>query len=492
MAGVGNIAYYVKASAHGLISYPKWIETKAFRIPSPEKMYWNSILCHSALKIDPLNPSRVKQTSTSAQGRSVLGDIPLSSGKFSWEVRINKLNRYCHIGVGTKKTSLTSYVGSSSESWSLYNAGDAFHNGEKSHATSTRYHAGDVVTVYVDTVLGTLTWGINGDMVGFKYTNIRGKVLYPAVTLYYNNDDVSIRNMKSESETTRVLHNTVKSEFELASTFFDSNDFQVSTTSEKSNGKKRVGELVSMFRQLNNENGADVNSVESPTNVLISPNSKRHKSIKKAIEFVGDVGDPCSCDLSNSFDGSMEKTGISAPRTSMLCENAQKVVCAQGPLWRLSLMSQTIHTASALEILYARRATLRLLELSKADPTRLVKALNGDVSSIFKICQLLVASSKVSEIELLGKYMRQILKQNNPQSKSLSRAVLAESIFVLMRSICTMNSVYKGSLTSKHLDITDDTSALENPNPKFGFWLLGLVLDVPEFLSLHSSSILAT
>ena len=345
--------------------------------------------------------------------------------------------------------------------------------------------------MYVDTVLGTLTWGINGEMVGFKYTNIRGKVLYPAVTLYYSNDDVTIRNMKSESETTRVLHHTVKREFELASTFFDSNDFQVSITSEKSHGKKRAGELVSMFLLLNNENGGVNNRAESSVEMLTSPNSKRHKLIKKSIEFVGDVGDRCGCDLSNSFDGSLEKTGNSTPQTSMLCENAQKVVCAQGPLWRLSLMSQTIHTASALEILYARKATLRLLELSKTDPTRLVKALNGDVSGIFKVCQLIVASSKDSEIYLLGKNMQQILKQNNPQSKSLSRAVLAESIFVLMRSICTMNSVYKGSLTSKHLDITDDRSALENPNPKFGFWLLGLVLDVPEFLRLHSSSILA-
>ena len=54
-----------------------------------------------------------------------------------------------------------------------------------------------------------------------------------------------------------------------------------------------------------------------------------------------------------------------------------------------------------------------------------------------------------------------------------------------------MNSVYKGTLTSEHLDVIDDRSAIENPNPKFGFWLLGLVLDVPEFLRLHSSSILA-
>ena len=83
------------------------------------------------------------------------------------------------------------------------------------------------------------------------------------------------------------------------------------------------------------------------------------------------------------------------PQSSKLCDNAQKVVCAQGPLWRLSLMSQTIHTASALEILYARRATLRLLELSKNNSARLVKALNGDVSNIFKVCQLLVASSSL-------------------------------------------------------------------------------------------------
>jgi hypothetical protein len=498
MVGVGNVAYDVKASSHGLICHPDWIaDSKDFRISSPERMYWNSILCHSALKIDPIDPSRVRQTSTSAQGRTVLGDIPLSSGKFSWEVRVNKLNRYCNIGVGTKKTSLTSFVGSNSESWGLYNAGDAFHNNEKSHATSTKYQGGDVVTVYVDTVLGTLTWGINGEMVGFKYTNIRGKVLYPAVTLYYDKDDVTIRNMKSESETTRILHDTVKREFELASTFFDSNDFQVSVPGEKSDGKKRVGELVNMFRLLNNGNDGINRNQESKSNVndtgsnVTSPNSKRHKSLKKAIEFVGDVGDICSCALSNAFDGSFETADHLIPQSSKLCDNAQKVVCAQGPLWRLSLMSQTIHTASALEILYARRATLRLLELSKNNSARLVKALNGDVSNIFKVCQLLVASSSDSEIDLLGTYMQQILKQDSPESKSLSRAVLAESIFVLMRSICTMNSVYKGTLTSEHLDVIDDRSAIENPNPKFGFWLLGLVLDVPEFLRLHSSSILA-
>ena len=352
-----------------------------------------------------------------------------------------------------------------------------FHSGEKAHATSTRYHAGDVVTVYIDTVLGTLTWAINGEMVEFKYTNIRGKVLYPAVTLYYSNDEVTIGNMKSESDTSRVLHEVVKREFELASNFFDSNDFAVSAPTSKTDRRKRAGELVEMFYELNHESGSlksshSVNNDKGDSLTVSSPSSKRHKSIVKAMEVVGDIGDLCTNVIASTFDGSFDKNDHLVLQSSKLCENAQKVVCAQGALWQLSIISQTIHTANALQILYARKAALRLLQLSKYNASPLLLALSGDVESIFRFCQLFVASSKESEIILLGEYMRQILKQNRSESNSLSRAVLAESIFVLMRSICTMNSVYKGSIPSSHLDLVDDKSAIKNPNPKFGFWLL--------------------
>ena len=54
-----------------------------------------------------------------------------------------------------------------------------------------------------------------------------------------------------------------------------------------------------------------------------------------------------------------------------------------------------------------------------------------------------------------------------------------------------MKAVYDGKDSTKCLDVIDDKTSSENPNPHFGFWLLRLILQVPVFLQKHSSTILA-
>ena len=43
----------------------------------------------------------------------------------------------------------------------------AVHDAVRSQTKCKKFSSGDLVTVFVDTILGTITWAVNGETVGF-------------------------------------------------------------------------------------------------------------------------------------------------------------------------------------------------------------------------------------------------------------------------------------------------------------------------------------
>lgn len=112
------------------------------------------------------------------------GTLGFSSGKFYWECTVTASNQVV-MGVSTKVTGWSGYVGSNANSWG-YNS----NNGWKSTNTiSTAYGssavAGDVIGIAMDADAGTLTFYKNGVSMGAAFTGLPSQVYLPAFANYY-------------------------------------------------------------------------------------------------------------------------------------------------------------------------------------------------------------------------------------------------------------------------------------------------------------------
>jgi hypothetical protein len=209
--GYGNIAYDVRRGRHGLLYNPTWKKTTGLKKEfSPEPLFWSLNNCHDKLKVDPMDASRICKSSSAVVGHTGMCKTPINVGKFQFNIEVKKLKNYAYIGVASEKMSktLSSYIGQTDESWGLYSNGDCCHDAVRSQTKCKKFSSGDLVTVFVDTILGTITWAVNGETVGFKYSNLRGKTVFPAVTLFYSEDEMVI-SRNSIDDTVDDIHSTI-------------------------------------------------------------------------------------------------------------------------------------------------------------------------------------------------------------------------------------------------------------------------------------------
>ena len=466
VVGMGNVAYDVSGNGnHGLISCPEWLSCSDFkRRPVSENLYWSLKYTHESLLVDPLDASRIISKYNALTGRSALCDTPINMGKFKFDIEMKKLKNYAYIGISTISTPLTSFIGATDESWGLYSAGDVFHNNKKEHSfASTKYVQGDCVSVYVDTILGTVAWAINGQMLGYKCTNVRGKTVYPAITLFNSDDQFIIKRSNIDRRENMTGSLPIETSLELEKTL---------RCFEKEGliGKGLFGEELveeQRFTQPLQVRGNDVS-------------------------FLGDIGDHCASPMSNNYDGSFEDLHNGKRKNSELVEGAQRLVCVQGSMWRLAIVSQMMHTSRALTVMLARQSVLHVIKSSATMGRLIVNSLSGGSNNILKYCQLILASSDSQNIEILGQHMPMLLDSSALGSNSMARSMLASAISILMSSIAKMKAVYNGLEDTKCLDVIDDHTAIENPNAHFGFWLVRLLLHSPQFVQANASAILCT
>jgi hypothetical protein len=472
--GYGNIAYDVRRGRHGLLYNPTWKKTTGLKKEfSPEPLFWSLNNCHDKLKVDPMDASRICKSSSAVVGHTGMCKTPINVGKFQFNIEVKKLKNYAYIGVASEKMSktLSSYIGQTDESWGLYSNGDCCHDAVRSQTKCKKFSSGDLVTVFVDTILGTITWAVNGETVGFKYSNLRGKTVFPAVTLFYSEDEMVI-SRNSIDDTVDDIHSTipqVSQELTTALSYFETEG----------------NAMNPLLQEL------DFDSFKYGTVKRKSESESPKEESKISPVLLGDIGDQCAAPMSEKYDGSFDEQKNGNRNNAQLCEGAQRTVCVQGPMWRLAIVSQMTHTARALTVMHARRVILNILQSSSVDLSFVVDAFASNVTSILNFSRLLVATNEPSNTEAFGEQVTRLLVSHSKDSDSVAQAILGEAISVLMSSIYKMKAVYDGKDSTKCLDVIDDKTSSENPNPHFGFWLLRLILQVPVFLQKHSSTILA-
>jgi len=131
---------------------------------------WNSNTKGSAVNVNSIN-----NVTITSYG-SILANLPISSGKWYWEVTVGSGVDHL-IGVGNASMNINHYPGVDVNGWGWYTYGQLFNGGVIGSAVS--YTAGDVLGLALDMDSGTLRLFKNGVEVG-QFTGLSGSV-YPAV-----------------------------------------------------------------------------------------------------------------------------------------------------------------------------------------------------------------------------------------------------------------------------------------------------------------------
>eukprot|EP01122_Echinamoeba_exundans_P017354 TRINITY_DN911_c4_g1_i1.p1 TRINITY_DN911_c4_g1~~TRINITY_DN911_c4_g1_i1.p1 ORF type:complete len:3990 (-),score=695.43 TRINITY_DN911_c4_g1_i1:1688-12457(-) len=158
----------------------------------------DSKFCHPNLDLDE-DGMAVTASSLAATGwRTVMAQRPLKSGINRWEVSLERLSPTANIMIGVCERShrLNAYIGqsASSKGWSYYGAttGFTYHDGKSDSRYGQKMVQGDVIGVTLDMDEGTLSFSRNGEDLGIAFRNLKGKDLYPAVSLYDAGDRIRI------------------------------------------------------------------------------------------------------------------------------------------------------------------------------------------------------------------------------------------------------------------------------------------------------------
>lgn len=129
--------------------------------------------------------------------RTVIAEKGFSSGVHKWEVIIEKCTVTANIMIGVceKTHALNNYIGQTSAhpGWSYYGAttGYTYHNGNSNSNYGQKMQEKDVIGVTLDMDDGTLSFSRNGEDLGIAFSSeLLGRVLYPAVSLYDPGDRV--------------------------------------------------------------------------------------------------------------------------------------------------------------------------------------------------------------------------------------------------------------------------------------------------------------
>eukprot|EP00003_Mantamonas_plastica_P015135 TRINITY_DN2582_c0_g1_i2.p2 TRINITY_DN2582_c0_g1~~TRINITY_DN2582_c0_g1_i2.p2 ORF type:complete len:549 (+),score=130.13 TRINITY_DN2582_c0_g1_i2:193-1647(+) len=143
---------------------------------------------------------------------TVLATKPIKSGKHEWEVVINKTtSANIMVGVCEGNMNLNQYLGQTEtyQAWSYYGCSSIYHNGSNI-SFGSRFNTGDVVKVRLDMDAGSLSFGKNDIDYGVAYSDdLKGRQVFPAVSLYTRDDMVTFRNMKSSDSTSSITQSSL-------------------------------------------------------------------------------------------------------------------------------------------------------------------------------------------------------------------------------------------------------------------------------------------
>ncbi|CAM9365219.1 unnamed protein product, partial [Choristocarpus tenellus] len=123
---------------------------------------------------------------------TILGTTPFISGKNYWELHLEKSSMaYLFIGVATRDTELTTFLGGDEYGWGFIGDRALYHKRTKVKAYGERFSQGDTIGVTLNLDRGTLSFSKNGLDLGVAFEGLVGE-LYPAVAFYSLGQRVSL------------------------------------------------------------------------------------------------------------------------------------------------------------------------------------------------------------------------------------------------------------------------------------------------------------
>lgn len=119
--------------------------------------------------------------------------VRLTSGRHHWSVHIDRcVSKNIFIGVVTPEARLDNYVGCDKFGWAFLANKAVWHNKGKMKSYGELFRTGDTVTVNVDLDLGILSFALNGKDIGPAVIEGLSGPLYPAFSLYNEEDQISL------------------------------------------------------------------------------------------------------------------------------------------------------------------------------------------------------------------------------------------------------------------------------------------------------------
>ena len=127
-------------------------------------------------------------------------NIRFTSGIHRWEVHIDRcISKNIFIGVTTREARLDNYVGCDAYGWAFLANKAIWHGKAKMKNYGELFRTGDTVTIILDLENGTLSFCLNDRPLGVAVEGLVGP-LYPAFSLYNEDDQLTILPMKTTSE----------------------------------------------------------------------------------------------------------------------------------------------------------------------------------------------------------------------------------------------------------------------------------------------------
>ena len=177
----------------------------------PSQMSFEPSMCYKDYSVSNDGKTLCLDKQAHANFRTGLVNTPITDGIVSWDILCEKTSsqKYTFIGVtewpsdiSKQQAIVGSYLGGSSSvwSWGYYSVSKKCYSRSQTKAYGKQYCTGDVVTCVLDMINDTLSFAINGEDQGVAYSGcFKGRVLYPAVSLYGPQECVSVQSSNKAS-----------------------------------------------------------------------------------------------------------------------------------------------------------------------------------------------------------------------------------------------------------------------------------------------------
>ena len=177
----------------------------------PSQMSFEPSMCYKDYSVSNDGKTLCLDKQAHANFRTGLVNTPITDGIVSWDILCEKTSsqKYTFIGVtewpsdiSKQQAIVGSYLGGSSSvwSWGYYSVSKKCYSRSQTKVYGKQYCTGDVVTCVLDMINDTLSFAINGEDQGVAYSGcFKGRVLYPAVSLYGPQECVSVQSSNKAS-----------------------------------------------------------------------------------------------------------------------------------------------------------------------------------------------------------------------------------------------------------------------------------------------------